>query len=171
MGKKKKNNSVPVISGDGFRETAELSLADLKKLTVEAFSKEALKSLSPSWTGEVAGMVGLTLGNDNRRIIDSRFILLGALCTDKRVNATKFWDSMDAPSSSQSQPESISLSFSVPDCGIFTFPNGGLVSELVNGDTIPHKFLRNDVQVPDGELPDSYLGFAVRAFVIPTRET
>lgn len=169
MGKKK--SKAPSISGEGFKGTAEISLADLKKITVEAFNKDALKHLAPSWSGEVAGMVGLTLGNDNRRILDSRFILLGVLCTDKRVNAAKFWDNMDAPSSSQSSPESLSLSFSIPDCGIFKFPNGGLVSEYLDGDAIPHKFLRGDVQVPDGELPDSYLGFAVRAYIIPTRET
>ena len=168
---KKKSAAVPAISGEGFKGKRDLGLDDLRAIAVEGFNKDALKTLTPNWSGEVAGTVGLTLSNENRRVLDGRFILLGALCTDKRVNATKYWSNMDAAGgSAQSQPEALSFSFSIPDCTVFKFPNGGLVSEYVDGDAIPHKFLKGDMQVPEEELPDSYLGFSIRAFVVPTRE-
>ena len=168
---RKKTPTIPTIAGEGFRGKEDLNVADLKKLAVDSFNKEALKKLTPDWSGEVAGMIGITLSNDNRRSIDGRFVLLGSLCTEKRVNAGKFWNQMDLPGTSNSHPDSLSLCFSIPDCEIFKFPGGGLVSEYVDGDALPHTFYRGDVIVQKENLPDSYLGFAVRAFVMPTRDT
>ena len=108
---RKKTPTIPDITGEGFRGKEDLNLADLKKFAVESFIKEALKKLTPDWSGEVAGMIGITLSNDNRRNIDRRFVLLGSLCTDKRVNAGKFWNQMDLPRTSSSQPDYLSLCF------------------------------------------------------------
>lgn len=168
---KKKSPKVPSITGEGFKGKRDLNLDDLKKIAVESFNKDAIKKLVPDWSGEVAGIVGLTLSNDNSRSIDGRFVLLGSLCSEKRISAGKFWSQMDVPGTSGVQPETLSLCYSIPDCEIFKFPNGGLVSEYVDGDAVPHSFVRGDTQVQEDDLPDSYLGFAIRAFIVPTRET
>ena len=168
---KRTANSIPVITGDGFKGRADLSLDDIKKLAVESFSKESIYTLSEDWSGKIAGVIGLSLSNDNKRVTDGKFFLVGTLCAEKKVMATKFWNLPDQPGTSRNTLDALQLSFSIPDCEIFKFPNGGLVSELVDGGAITHSFMRGDVEIPQDDLPESILGFSVRAYIIPTRET
>ena len=106
-------------------------------------------------------MIGLSLSNNNKRVIKGRMFLIGSLCKEKKEAAAKFWNNQ----------EQLSLVFSLDDCSIFNFPNGGLVSELVDGSTIPHCFQRGEEPVPSGTLPDTIVGFSVKCFIIPTRDT
>ena len=165
---KKRTPAVPTISGDGFKGSAELSVEDLRKLTVEGFGKESLTNITTDWSGEIAGLVGLTLSPDNGRVIDGRFLLIGSLCRDKRVGAGKFWRL-----GGQNQPEAepLTFSFTIDDCEILKFPNGGLTSEIIDGDAVKHDFYRGNVLVQKDSMPDSYMGFSLRAYITPTRET
>ena len=158
MGPKKK---VTQITGEGFKGNQDLTLADIRKLSVEGFSPDLLRNITEDWTGGIAGIIGLTLSNDNKRIIEGRIILIGSLCVDKRVAANKFWE----------MEEQISLVFSINDGSIFSFPNGGMVSELVDGSLIPHSFYKGTEPVPDGTLPDAAIGFSLKCFIVPTRDT
>lgn len=149
------------ISGEGFRGNAELCLADLKKLSVEGFAPNLLSNLLEAWTGGVAGFIGLTLSNDNRRVNEAKFGLIGSLCKEKRVSANRFWE-LDAQTS---------LTFSVPDCSVFSFPNGSMVSDLVDGSTFPHRFQVGDEVLDPQTLPAPLLGFSFKCAVVPTRDT
>ena len=153
-----KKKAVPPIYGDGFKGKEELNLDDIKKCAVEGFSKDNLKHLTPDWSGEVAGVVGLSLSNDNKRVTEGRFYLIGNLCTDKRSHANKFWNIS----------EPLTLTVTIPDCSIFKFSSGGLVSELLDGGTIKHSFYKGEDLVPAESLPDNILGFTLRAHIIPT---
>lgn len=194
---KKKAGSIPTISGDGFKGKGDLTRDDIKKLVVEGYGKDSMKSLTTDWSGEVAGVVTVSLSNDNKRIIEGRFCLIGSLFTNKKVTAGKFWSVLDLAAgqpqpagtvqpdqatavtgSSVSMPEPVPpppqpwhLMYSIPDCEVFRFPDGGLVSEIVDGDRFPHSFYRGETLVPEDELPEGYLGFSLRAYVAPTRET
>ena len=157
MGPKKKPAT---IQGDGFKGREELNISDFRKLAVEGFNKENLRLLLTDWSGEVIGVVAIALSNDNRRVTDASFHLMGNLCTDKRVSANKYWD----------LPEQTSLSFSIPDCAVFKFTNGNMVSELLDGGSIEHSFYVGEEPLEQGEYPEALLGFTIRAHVIPTRE-
>ena len=158
MGRKRKPDS---IRGEGFRGKSELSLADYKKLAVEGFGSGHIANLLSDWSGEVVGAVGLCLSNNNRRVTDATFHLLGSLCREKRVSANKYWDLEDTTS----------MQFSIPDCDMFKFPAGNLVSEIVDGGVIDHTFYVGDQPIEHEDLPETVLGFSIRAFIIPTRES
>lgn len=158
MGPKKKSN---YISGEGFRGNDDLSLNDFKKIAVEGFTADHLTAHTENWTGGIAGLVGLELSNDNKRVTNGKLFLIGSLCRNKKVSANKFWE----------LPEQISLTFTINDCGMFTFPNGGCVSEIIDGSCIPHSFHKGEVLLSKEELPETILGFALKCYIIPTRDT
>ena len=151
-----------LITGEGFRGNAELTLEDFKKIAVAGFTADHLTNHTENWTGGIAGLVGLTLSNDNSHVVNRRMFLIGSLCQNKNVNANKFWDIA---------LEQWHRSFTVNDCNIFDFPNGGLVSEIVDGSLFLHSYYKGDELVAKENLPETILRFSLRCYIIPTRET
>lgn len=183
---KKKTAAIPTIGGDGFKGKEDLTRDDVKKLVVEGFGKNSMTALTTDWSGDVAGLIVVSLSNDNKRIVEGRFCLIGSLCSNKKVSAGKFWNVLDqttgqphpstsaeppVPGSEADPPQPWYLTFSVPDCEVFRFTDGGMISEAVDGDRFPHVFHRGDTEVSEENLPEGYLGFSLKAFVTPTRET
>ena len=158
MGPKKK---ISYITGEGFRGNNELDLRDFQKLAVQGFSPNLLTNLTEDWTGGIAGIIGLSLSNDNRRIVDGRFSIIGSLCQEKKVSANRFWD-LD---------NQISLVFSIADCSIFTFPSGSMVSEVIDSSLVPHRFQEGDITLEQGNLPITLQGFSLKCAVVPSRDT
>ena len=152
MGPKKR---LSYITGEGFKGSKNLTLGDIVKVAVLSFSSDHLSNIAEDWTGGVAGIAGLSLSNDNKRIIKVKLLLIGSLCKDKKIFANKYWDIL----------ELLSLVFTIADCSIFSFPNGGLVLEILDGSLIPYSFYKGDKPVPSGTLPDSILGFSIKCYV------
>ena len=91
----KKKKTVRSISGPGFRSARDLSLKEIKKLSVPSFDR-VVEHLLPDlgWKGDLYGSVGLFLSNDNKFIVNGKFFLSGQLfpgSETKRFQAAKFW--------------------------------------------------------------------------------
>ena len=147
-----------VIGGTGFVGSKLLTLEDVKKIEVEHINHIPDKLLL-NWSGGIVGITAIYLTNDNRRVSNSNFLLMGNIFSTapKITAATKFWD----------MPASVNLAIQEIDTAIFIF-NGTLSSELVDCSEINYSLLMGADPITDEDLEDmNFLGFSLRAFITP----
>jgi hypothetical protein len=95
------------------------------------------------WDGKTAAGVGLELSNDNRSVKGGQFFVRGPLSTEPgTIVASKLWERA---------AKDASVTFNFPHGGEFTFDNGSLASEYLDGQAVKISIERAEQQVPEGE--------------------
>jgi hypothetical protein len=91
------------------------------------------------WKGQALGMIGLTLSSDNERIVHGQLITRGV---KKFKELLLVFNLLWADSTSE-----VELALNFPTLDVFTFPQGGLWSEIVPSANIVHSFHTKDGRV------------------------
>jgi hypothetical protein len=95
------------------------------------------------WDGKTAAGIGLELSNDNRSVKGGQFFVRGPLSTEPgTIVASKLWERA---------AKDASVTFNFPHGGEFTFDNGSLASEYLDGQAVKISIERAEQQVPEGE--------------------
>ena len=145
------------IGGPGFSGNLPLTLDDVKRLEISKVDDIPGKLLQ-NWSGGIVGLVCLSLSNDNRRVQNGNFVLLGNfLDVSKSFSASTYWD----------VPAGIALVLKDVDCKVFKFGDS-LSSDLVDSEDFDFHFTRDGTEITDEEEEHLGLhGFAIRAFIAP----
>ena len=126
-------STMGVLPKSLFAGADTISDNDKAKIFVNNFSDSIETVLGDfDWDGKAAGTIGLTLGNDNRKVESGRFITRGALVEKSiSVKACEIWAEAS---------ETAVLTIKLPRAEIFKFVDGGLYSAYVNQETVTHYF-------------------------------
>ena len=155
------NKKRSTLAGPAFLEQVTATADDIRTWCVPSLD-EAASSLLEDWQGKVIGVIGLTLGPDNRDITSARLSLQGQIydSSAKKIAATKFWKGL---------PTGMHILIKNFDCSLFTFSEG-TVSGLVNHDQFEHEFRTRAGEIVDrGTLEELGIrGFSIKAYVWPT---
>lgn len=145
------------IGGTGFDGNAPLTVDDAKLLEISR-PEDIPDKLLTNWTGGIIGSTTLTLTNDNRRVENANFILLGNIFSNhKSFTAAKYWD----------LPPDLNLVISELDTSLFKF-RGTLASDLVDSSLVDYYFTRDGNRLPEDEESSlNVTGFTLRAYVAP----
>lgn len=155
---KPKKTRQTVIGGTGFEGIQPLNIELIKKLEVAQVSGIPNKLLQ-NWSGGIVGIVTTNLTNDNRRVDNCNFLLMGNIfsTSQKTIGASKFWD----------MPGNINLCIKETDTSIFKF-KGSLSSELVDSDDINFSITKDNQEIEDSDMDSlNFPGFSLRAFINP----
>jgi len=135
-----------VLPKNLFSGTRDICENDKKKIRVSNFSENIATVLADfGWNSKAAGTIGLTLSNDNKRVETARLITRGALQEKVlKVPANHIWEAAD---------ESVTLSIKLHRAETFSFRDGGLYSQYVDGDATSHSFY----SVGEGRQPAAIL--------------
>ena len=107
---------------------------DLGKVEVANFSSDVDSALSShfGWRGKAIAVVGLSLTPDNLRCMSGQLITRGDLeLKEKKMAANTIW--------ADAKPN-IMLHLTFPSADTFMFSTGGLWSQFVDSQQIPHTF-------------------------------
>ena len=153
----------PIKGTNGeFNVARQLTIDQVKRWCVDP-PEAAAETLLPDWTGNIIGLVNLSLAGDNKTIVNASFLLQGRLIpTPKVIPFSKFW----APSASRVHHE---LVIEELDGSTFQF-QGSLVSNLVDSaDLTFHIRPVGGKPLVGTDLDDlNWRGFCLRAFIWPT---
>ena len=156
MGRPKKDP--PLIRSDFFSTPSDLSIDELRALSISSNADLPTFLTSIHWNGGAYASFPLVLSPDNQRVISGSCVLLGELFTDKSYNCSLFWN----------PPNPTKLNLSIPDLGIFNFPDGKLVSDYVPSSSIPHSFTQDHLTLDSDQLANNGVSpFVLRAFLHP----
>ena len=159
MGPKKKTPSPKTIKSRLFSGTDPLTVEDFAILSVDGFGSQAAELLDGlNWSKEVYALTGIKLAPDNRRIVSSTVFLLGSIFKNKPFNAGNFWN-LTTPTT---------LSLSINDASVFTFPNGSLCSEFLDSSTFKFSFKQGETTLSTAaQIEAGINGFSVRTLIMP----
>ena len=147
------------ISGKGLKGSDELSLEHWKTLEV-CSSSDGPRRLQEQWSGSIIGFLVARLSNDNKSIENISFHLGGTLFEeeDLKANCSKFWN----------VSENLSMAIPCLDTSIFSFPNGGLTSELVDSSKFRVNWYKDGViMAPENRAETGITGFCLRFHATP----
>ena len=158
MGKRK----APVIRSDDFSNPSDLSISELRAISIDAISDLPFLLQQVNWNKGAYSVFCLVLSPDNQRVLNGSVNLIGSLFKNKSYNAALFW-----PTSSPTN-----LTLSLKDLSIFQFPNGSLTSNYVPCSAFQHSFLQNGAPVAAADLTNlGITPFCLRAHLYPTTDT
>ena len=162
----KRPAQVPTITGQGFENPRDPTPDELNAVVIPSYERatdEDQALVGAGWNGGLYGTICLTLANDNKTVDSGCFWLVGKVFRANwfSVQGAKFWQAADETR----------LELSLPDATIFKFPDS-LASEWLDSSELTHRFVDKEGKVlADETLAELEIrGFAIRAFVIPTRE-
>jgi len=161
MSRRKKETNIK--SSTGFSNPTDLSLEELESISITSLEsiKDSLLS-NLNWNQGAIGLVCLTLSADNQNVASGNLVLLGILFNTKTINANHFWI-CNSPTS---------LTISIPDLSVFSFPDGTMVSNYVPSSAFSFHFSRNNSIIQPSDLSSAELSdFCLRAFVYPTSDS
>lgn len=137
---------------------------ELGYLEVANFETDVEAALTEhfGWKGKLAGGIGQALTPDNLRVNWGTFFLKGEMdIKDKKMPATNIWPAAN-------KDTYITITF--PKGDVFKFNEGGLWSDLVSENQIPHTFHDNSegrgarpLVATDNRLEGTEAGFCMRA--------
>jgi len=148
-----------VIKGSGFKGNGELCLAHWKTLEV-CSPADTPRRLQENWGGSIVGFFVARLSTDNKNVDNISFNLGGTLFEneDLKLNCSKFW----------SVPDNLTMAIPTLNSGIFSFPNGGMTSELVDSSKFQVNWFRDGVALsPEEKAETGITGFCLRFHAIP----
>ena len=147
------------IKGDGFKGNNPLSLAQWRSLEVVS-SASAPSQLLKDWSGQITGFLVCSLSADNKAIQNLSFNLGGSLWENVNTKhaADSFWDDL-VPSSN--------YSFSIPalNTALFSFPEGGLFSDLLDHSSLRVNWFKDDTTISPKQREEA--GFSLQCHVKP----
>lgn len=151
------------ITSNSFTPKLDLSSEILEKYAVNGFGESCTPTLrSHGWTDATAGgILGLTLGSDNLRVLAANLYLLGGIHAGpedvtKRL-ATLYWPKVKP---------TIELRLPLNDLKKFRF-DGTLQSDLLDSSLINHEFVDSETKAslsPDQFAEAGGSGFTLKAF-------
>ena len=159
MGRPKKGP--PLIRSDYFTEESDLTVDELRSISVTSLSDIPTFLTAVNWNGGAYAILALTLSPDNQRILSGTCALVGNLFSEKVINCNLFW-----------QPSiATKLTLSIPSLSIFNFPDGKLVSDYLPASMLPHHFSHDDAVIPVEDYPAAGIStFLLRAFIYPSTD-
>ena len=161
MSRRKKETNIE--SSTGFSNPSDLSLEELESISItslETINDSLLSNLN--WNQGAIELVCLTLSADDQNVASGNLVLLGILFNTKTINANHFWIC--------SSPTSLTIS--IPDLSVFSFPDGTMVSNYVPSSAFSFHFTRNNSLIQPSDLSSAELSdFCLRAFVYPTSDS
>ena len=152
-----------LIRSPAFAEPCDLNPDDLASLSVDSTSDFAPVLLSEvNWNGGALGCLSATLTGDNERVECTTFHLLGELWSNKVFNVSSFWPTEEATT----------LTLSLDDLTVFTFPEGSLVSNYVCSSELTYSFSQNGSIITEENFTTAKISdFCLRAFAHPTTDS
>jgi hypothetical protein len=141
-----------------FAGSSDLEPDDCKKLEIRNLNSEVRNSLTEhGWDGEGAGSVCLILSADNQKVERGVFVTVGKLGEFKE-EAAKIWPS----GSSRAM-----LAIKIPGADVFTFSEGGLVSDIIPQEKVEHGlYISQDNGPPSVMLEAEYEEFGIGGFCL-----
>ena len=161
MARRKKLSTIKSTSG--FSNPTNLTLEELSQITITS-TEDISTTLLPNinWNEGAIGTLCLSLSSDNQNVAAGNLVLLGSLFNSKTFNAGNFWTC--------SQPTSLTLS--LPNLSIFTFPDGSLTSDYAPSSDFNYSFSQNNSTLqPTDLIASNITDFCLRAFVYPTSDS
>ena len=151
-----------LIRSAAFADPCDLSPDELNLLSAETTDDFETNLLSrTNWNGGALGCLSATLTGDNCRVDSATFHLLGKLWANKNFNASSLWTTQSATT----------LSISIEDLTVFSFPDGSLVSNYVSSADLPFSFTQAGEVIDDEEFSVAGVSsFCLRAFAYPTTD-
>ena len=152
----------PLIRSTGFDNPSDLTLAELRALSLNAVNDLPGFLAGVGWNLGAYGAFTLSLSPDNQRVLNGAFNLIGSLFNNRNYNAALYWPTTTP----------VTLSLSLPDLSIFHFPNSSLVSNYVPSSALTHSFNQNNVPLPASSLVNlGITPFCIRAHIYPTTDS
>ena len=152
------------ITGQLFKGSDCLTHDQWRELEV-VNSTDGPRRLMQNWGGGMMGYLCGRLENDNRRIANLNFHLLGMLGEDTdgiNTNCNKFWD----------VEENMKLHIAPFDTKVFQFKSGTLVSELLDSSALETTWTKDGAPLSEQDrLAAGIKGFSLRFFVMPNQPT
>ena len=160
----------PCISGRGFRITDNLRLQHLPSLSIPGTGAGAESRLEAlGWNKRIIAYLSLALSNDNRFIANGNFNLIGTISDQSLIlPAKKIWNTPN---------DDVSIQLTIPDGRNFTFSQGGLFSDYLDGSTCTASYFTNtnpsNPTLLQGEDLEArgIKDFCLRAHAVPTSST
>jgi hypothetical protein len=151
---------MPSLDKKLFAGTSEIDPGDYEKLEIKNLTSEILDKLTEhGWAGETAGCVCLLTSADNERIERGYFAAVGPL-GEYREDASKVWQSGNARAT---------LVIKLSNANVFTFSEGGLVSDIVPQEKIEHCLYvshESGAGAPSVMLEAEYEEFGIKGFCL-----
>jgi hypothetical protein len=115
---------MPVALKKWFKQSGDIHTEVALKLTTNSFGAGVADVFSSlDWDGRPSATIGLELSPDNRRVIRSRFLLLGQLTKEPvTVPANKLFPEADP---------NITMTITIPEGSNFRFNDGTTASDLL----------------------------------------
>jgi len=132
-----------LIRSSAFADPSDLSPEDLFSLSVEStddFARVLLPDVN--WNGGAVGCLSASLSVDNERVENTTFHLLGELWADKIFNVSSFWPTTTATS----------LTLSLGNLTVFSFPEGSLVSNYVCSSELNFSFTQGTTTISEDDF-------------------
>ena len=152
------------IASPLFKGTDSLSHDQWRELEVVS-PTDGPRRLMQNWAGTIMGYLCCRLDNENRRILDLNFHLLGIIFDEDGIsmNCNKFWDT---------DSEGITLQINPFDSKAFQFKSGTLVSDLLDSSAIDISWYQDGVPILETDPRYTSLpGFCLRFYAMPVQPT
>ena len=151
-----------LIRSAAFADPCDLSTDELSLLSVETTDDFVTNLLSrTNWNGGALGCLSATLTGDICRVDSATFHLLGKLWANKNINVTSLWPTQAATT----------LSLTIEDLSIFTFPDNSMVSNYVSSIDLQFSFSQAGVVLEEENFSLAGVSnFCLRAYMYPTSD-
>jgi len=152
-----------LIRSSAFADPSDLSPEDLFSLSVEStddFARVLLPDVN--WNGGAVGCLSASLSVDNERVENTTFHLLGELWADKIFNVSSFWPTTTVTS----------LTLSLGNLTVFSFPEGSLVSNYVCSSELNFSFTQGTTTISEDDFEAANISeFCLRAYAHPNTDS
>ena len=140
-----------------FNGNVPLTLEAVRRLEISKTDDIPAKFLQ-NWSGGIVGLVTLELSNDNRRVQNGNFLVMGKMFSNKKAfSASKFWD----------VPNDISIVFTDLDTSVFSFSDS-MSSDLADREEFDYAFTKDGKELNQEEEDALKIpGFTLRAYIAP----
>ena len=156
-----RTRKTPLIRSIGFNNPSDLTIPELRAISIQSSNDLPAFLTNVGWNQGAYGVFTLTLSPDNQRVLNGSFNLIGSLFINRTYNAALFWPT----------PSPISLTLSLPNLNIFTFPNSSLVSNYVPSSALTHSFSQNNTVLAAADLTNlGITPFCLRAHIYPSTD-
>lgn len=126
---------MPDIDKNLFAGREQITAAEWATLVSTSMGQQAVAELleSSGWDRKAAGCVGLKLSPDNSSILSGQLAIAGKWKDGKeRIHAAKLFPGIG---------DNVFLELGLDDLSVFRFAANEMWSEVVPGDSVPHKFV------------------------------
>ena len=151
-----------IIKATDFKGSSDFSLKQWRNLKITGAASTPGRLLL-NWGGSIIGFLCVKLANDNRSIENMRFHLAGTLFDSSlhKASASSYWDGLNTESS-------ITFSLSRLNSSVFSFKEGGLMSDLLDSLAVTTNWFYDGVPMsPTARSKAGIAGYTIRCHIVP----